>query len=184
MNHAAGIFKTGVGHLQWIYSLNCRCHSILVCFFVEKYCSRIMSPNMPEKLWRTTWRLKKTKECWLSWTFLHIHRNNNNNISVFKLSHHTGITSVTRNVHFPTLQISLRQKWQIQRLKYFEIFHRSDSNLSLNSSADIIICDEIFNVEFSRVMDYISCSSSCSCTFTKCPNSNTQISKHQKCLAC
>ena len=47
----------------------------VVCTLVEKdsYYNRIMTPNTPPHFARTTLRPKKTKESWLSWTFLHSH---------------------------------------------------------------------------------------------------------------
>lgn len=53
----------------------------LVCLFVENsYCNRIMTPNAPLRLARTTWITKNT---WLSWTFLHSQLTSNPlNISV------------------------------------------------------------------------------------------------------
>lgn len=77
--------NSGVGHLHyWINyylikkSTNAfskdMLHSVVyICVEEDSYCSSIMIPNKPQSFTRTIWRSKRTKESWLSCTFLRSH---------------------------------------------------------------------------------------------------------------
>lgn len=105
--------NSGVGHLHyWINyylikkSTNAfskdMLHSVVyICVEEDSYCSSIMIPNKPQSFTRTIWRSKRTKESWLSCTFLRSHLT----------SDPLNIYEATWNVRKPSIPL--------QRKKYF-----------------------------------------------------------------